>query len=218
MAVKRYNGTAWVIEAGAAAPLPSGMLAPFAGSTAPAGWLLSDGSAISRATYSGLFAAIGTTYGVGDNSTTFNLPDLRGRTIAALDNMGGTDASRLNLANTLGTTAGTQTHTLTTGEIPGHSHPNTAAFTGTAGTTGNDSPDHAHNITWDGIGAAAGGISVWGLQGNSNPKSTGGATARHQHSFTPAGTVAMTNANNIGGGGAHNNMQPTILMNYIIKV
>ena len=77
MAVKRYNGTAWVTQAGATAPLPSGMLTPFAGATAPDGWLLSDGSAVNRTTYSALFTAIGTTYGAGDGSTTFNLPDLR---------------------------------------------------------------------------------------------------------------------------------------------
>jgi microcystin-dependent protein len=57
---------------------PSGAIMPFAMSTAPSGWLLADGSAVSRATYAGLFSAIGTTWGAGDGSTTFNLPDLRG--------------------------------------------------------------------------------------------------------------------------------------------
>jgi hypothetical protein len=59
--------------------VPTGMLAPFAGSSAPIGWLLCDGSAISRTTYSTLFAVIGTTYGTGNGSTTFNVPDLRSR-------------------------------------------------------------------------------------------------------------------------------------------
>jgi Phage Tail Collar Domain len=60
---------------------PTGIVAAFAGAAAPAGWLLCDGSAVSRATYSALFAVIGTTYGAGNGSTTFNLPDLRGRAV-----------------------------------------------------------------------------------------------------------------------------------------
>ena len=183
MAVKRYSGTAWVTEAGAAAPLPSGMLAPFAGSTAPVGWLLSDGSAVSRTTYSGLFTAIGTAYGTGDGSTTFNLPDLRGRVPAALDNMGGTDAGRLSLANTLGTTAGTQTHTLTSAEMPSHTH--VAGY-----TDGN-----------------------WKI--NSNPS---GSIGVFINSDPTQGTNLALPSVATGSGGAHNNMQPTILMNYIIKV
>jgi microcystin-dependent protein len=59
--------------------LPSGVVAPFAGSSAPAGWLLCDGSAVSRTIYAALFAAIGTTWGAGDGSTTFNVPNMLGR-------------------------------------------------------------------------------------------------------------------------------------------
>ena len=58
--------------------LPAGAIMAFAMNGAPAGWLAADGSAVSRTTYAALFGAIGTTYGAGDNSTTFNLPDLRG--------------------------------------------------------------------------------------------------------------------------------------------
>lgn len=58
--------------------VPTGMVAPYAGTSSPAGWLLCDGSAVSRATYSALFAIIGEAHGEGDNSTTFNLPDYRG--------------------------------------------------------------------------------------------------------------------------------------------
>jgi microcystin-dependent protein len=68
-----------VANAGAAfGATPSGAIMPFAMSSAPTGWLACDGSAVSRATYSALFSAISTTWGVGDGSTTFNLPDLRG--------------------------------------------------------------------------------------------------------------------------------------------
>lgn len=75
--------------------VPAGSMTAFAGSSAPTGWLLSYGQEVSRSTYATLFAAIGTTYGTGDGSTTFNLPDLRGRTLAGKDNMGGSAASRL---------------------------------------------------------------------------------------------------------------------------
>lgn len=99
-------------------------------STAPTGWLLCFGQAVSRTTYSALFAQLGTTYGAGDGSTTFNVPDLRGRVIAGKDDMGGTAANRVTSASTnganstvLGGAFGAQTHTLTTTEMPSHEHP-----------------------------------------------------------------------------------------------
>lgn len=67
---------------------PTGVLQDFAGTSAPDGWLLCDGSEVSRTEYAALFAVIGTTYGVGDGSTTFNLPDERGMFRRGLDNMG----------------------------------------------------------------------------------------------------------------------------------
>lgn len=75
--------------------MPVGSLLAFAGSTSPSGYLLCDGSAISRTEYSSLFTVVGTTYGIGDNATTFNLPDLRGRVAVGRDNMGGTPANRM---------------------------------------------------------------------------------------------------------------------------
>jgi microcystin-dependent protein len=92
----------------------TGVVLPFAGSTAPAGWLLCFGQAISRTNFVGLFTVLGTTYGAGDGSTTFNLPDMRGRIAAGADNMGGTAASRLTATamtpdgQTLGATGGFQ--------------------------------------------------------------------------------------------------------------
>lgn len=77
-----------------ASVFPSGMVAPFAISTAPAGWLECDGAAVSRTTYAALFAAIGTTFGSGDGSATFNLPDLRGEFVRGWDNGKGTDSGR----------------------------------------------------------------------------------------------------------------------------
>lgn len=67
--------------------LPAGSMVDFAGTTAPSGWLMCDGAAVSRTTYASLFAALGTAYGTGDGSTTFNLPDYRGRFARYNDNM-----------------------------------------------------------------------------------------------------------------------------------
>ena len=167
---------------GSVGAVPAGAVMPFAGSTAPAGWLLCFGQAVSRSQYGELFAVLGTSYGVGDGSTTFNLPDLRGRVPAGLDNMGGSDAGRLTWDNNLGNSGGSQTHTLTTSEIPSHTHFISAAFDNNS--TAGPYPYYAR---------AGGGSTLLG---------------------PPNG---MTSAGS-GGGAAHNNMQPTILLNYIIKV
>ncbi|MFP4322644.1 MAG: phage tail protein [Anaerolineales bacterium] len=100
--------------------VPVGTGALWFTSTAPAGWLICDGSAVSRTTYAALFALWGTTFGVGDGSTTFNLPDGRGRFMLGADNLGGTSANRVTAtqADTIGGTAGAETHTLTEGEMP----------------------------------------------------------------------------------------------------
>lgn len=122
---------------------PIGSIMPFSGPTVqlPPNSLLCDGSEVSRTTYSELFAVIGTTYGVGDGSTTFNLPDLRGRTIIGQDDMGGTDSARIDSSVTpnrssnswaedLGGTAGEDTHTLTDSEIGESSTGTTDSDTG----------------------------------------------------------------------------------------
>lgn len=91
--------------------IPAGLIAPFAGSSPPAGWLLCDGSAVNRATYPALYAAIATTYGSGDGITTFNLPDPRGRVLVGIDG-----------AHTLGNSGGSTTHTMTLSELVNHTH------------------------------------------------------------------------------------------------
>lgn len=123
---------------------PVGAISDYAGTSAPTGWLLCYGQAVSRTTYSALFTAISTTYGTGDGSTTFNLPDCRGRTCAGKDDMGGTSANRLTNqsgglnGDTLGATGGSETHTLTTSEMPAHTHtvPNRNIFYQSGGTSG----------------------------------------------------------------------------------
>lgn len=97
--------------------LPAGSLVPYAGTTAPASYLLCDGAAVSRTTYAGLFAVIGTAYGIGDGTTTFNVPNLKGRTIF------GRDAGQTEF-DVLGETGGQKTVGAHTHNIndPGHAH------------------------------------------------------------------------------------------------
>lgn len=107
------------------AQVPIGTVVPFAGSSTPSGWLLCYGQNVSRSTYSALFTALSTTYGSGDGSTTFGLPDLRGRVSVGKDNMGGSSANRfVNIVSggTLGASGGTDRHQLQTSEIPNHTH------------------------------------------------------------------------------------------------
>jgi len=101
----RYNGVAveWAQDGSGdggvywANLIPSGAVRYFARNAAPDGWLKANGAAVSRTTYSTLFAAIGTTWGAGNGSTTFNLPDLRGEFVRGWDNNRGVDTNR-NLA------------------------------------------------------------------------------------------------------------------------
>jgi len=160
---------------------PAGIVLPFAGASAPSGYLLCYGQAVNRTTYATLFAAISTTYGVGDGSTTFNLPDLRGRVVAGQDDMGGVSANRLTSplnGDTLAATGGSESHTLTVAEMPSHRH-ETGAKDSTAGQ---------------------------------------GAAATVEFIVNYDNTVGTPQTSNyVGGGGAHNNVQPTIILNYIIK-
>ena len=107
-----------------AAGVPVGSIIPWSGSQVPSGWFLCNGQAISRTTYADLFSAVGTTYGGGDSSSTFNLPDLRGRTVVGLDNMGGVNAGVITggWGSTLGGKYGEEAHQLTIAEMPTHSH------------------------------------------------------------------------------------------------
>lgn len=203
---------------GGVGQVPIGVVSAFAGSTAPAGWLMAGGQAISRSVYSGLFAVIGTTYGVGDGSTTFNLPDLRGRTIAGEDDMGGTAANRLTAGGsgitgtTLGATGGAETHTLTEAQMPSHTHIQNA-HNHTQNPHGHTivNPSTGTQIMYMGNGAT-GFADQWG-QG-----SQGGLAAGTPIQATTATNQANTATNNpTGGGAAHNNTQPTIVLNYIIK-
>jgi microcystin-dependent protein len=194
-------------------PMPVGALVPYAGSSAPTGFLLCDGSAVSRSTYADLFAAIATNFGVGDGSTTFNLPDLRGRVVAGKDDMGGSGANRLTTAGsavdglTLGASGGAQNITLTSAQMPSHTHVQDA-HTHTQNAHGHNLPSYP----------SAGGSNVWGLQFWSANRTLTVDYAQNATQATTATNQNTTATNqNTGGGGAHSNVQPTLIMNYLIK-
>lgn len=148
-----YDGTQFNIVAGAHGGdgIPIGQESNRYFSTAPNGHLLCDGSAVSRATYPDLFSVISTTYGVGDGSTTFNLPNAARRVSVG---SGGTGTS--TLANTVGSTGGAETHTLTTAEMPAHVHTIQHATDG-AGGSHFLSGGGSNNTTVDTLSTGGGG-------------------------------------------------------------
>ena len=188
---------------------PAGLVAPYAGSSAPAGYLLCDGTAVSRTTYATLFAVVSTTYGAGDGSTTFNIPDLKGRVIAGKE----ATATRLTAglsaitSTTLGATGGNEalhTHTHTQPvhyhSTPDHNHGLVASYS--SGTSGGTFRQGAGFSAFDQVATGGGGLTGWGGNDLTDPT-------------TPAITVSASNANT--GAGGSQNVQPTIILNYIIK-
>lgn len=180
--------------------IPIGGSLDFWGSTAPnSSFALMYGQAISRTTYSVLFGLFSTTYGVGDGSSTFNIPDLRGRISAGKDDMGGSAASRLTstyfggTATTLGAVGGLESHTLTTAQLAAHSH-------------GVTDPGHGHTSD-----AARRNESVH----FQNVSTTLGQLSE---SATINANTTGISINNAGGGGAHNNVQPTIITNKLLRL
>lgn len=185
--------------------MPVASIVQTAASSSPSGWLLCEGQAVSRTTYASLFTTIGTVYGAGDGSTTFNIPDLRTR-IPVGKNGSGTFA-------TLGAKGGAETHTLAAGEIPSHTH----SFSATTSTNGN----HGHNILSE---YGASGEAYFNPYNNRQiqPAQPGAGTRIERgsmivgsgdHNHSVSGTTGSS-----GSGTAHNNLQPYIVLNYIIKI
>ncbi|RZU66745.1 microcystin-dependent protein [Microterricola gilva] len=164
------------LSAATARGVPTGVVQEFAGTAAPAGWLLCQGQAVSRTTYAALFAAIGTAHGAGNGSSTFNVPDRRGRVGVGLD-------TAQTEFNTLGKTGGSKSHALTPAEGPVHSHSPAAIVDATI-------------LKW-GAGSASG-------TGNAYLSSTGTGSN-------------VTKTGDAGGGAAHNNLQPYVTENFIIR-
>lgn len=190
---------------------PVGVIQPFAGVNVPAGWLFCDGSAVSRVQYPELFSALSTTYGSGDGSTTFNLPDMRGRVPAGRDNMGGAVANRLTSGNSgitatsLGANGGDE-------RLHQHTH-----------------VQNAHTHTQDAHGHSLGGGQSFGMHFGANDSAFAvfkvGVTSinggSYQGPYSATNTTATnqntTATNQNTGSGASQNVQPTLIVNYIIK-
>ena len=191
-----------------AASMGTGAIFLFAGKHVPDGWLICNGAAVNRSTYADLFRVIGTTYGVGNGSTTFNVPDLRGRFPLGRDDMGDTSANRVTAAaaDRLGGSGGAETHTLTTAEMPAHNHK--AFVDPEGGWTGSRSErDWIHNSSRSRVFAGR-NIGRGSGTGYEDAKSVGHVT-RNPHSRTPL--------NPTGGDAAHNNLPPYLALNYLIK-
>ncbi len=183
--------------------VPVGTVLDYAGTAAPTYWLLCYGQSLVRTDYAALFTAIGTTFGAAD-ADHFTLPDCRGRVVAGQDDMGGSSANRLTGVtgsvdgDTFGAAGGAETHTLTEAQLASHTH---------TGTTGSENTNHQHSyLVPDGTTTVspAGATSV--VTGSTS-STTGSQNIAHQHTIT-------TNAS--GSGSAHNNVQPTIILNKII--
>jgi microcystin-dependent protein len=173
-------------------PIPAGVIWEYGGTTAPSGWLLCNGDAVSRSTYAALFAIIGTAYGSGDGSTTFNVPDRR-------------DRFGIGASGTIarGSTGGSSTSggtALTTAQLPSHTH------TGTTSTAG----EHSHTLTLttgDGGSFASLTLADKAITFGGAPTSSAGA---HNHTFT-------TDATGSGQTHTHSVTPPYVASNYIIK-
>ena len=184
--------------------IPPGTIVMTGRSSAPSGWLICNGDAVDRTLYAQLFAAIGEAFGVGDGTTTFNLPDMRGRVAAGVGTGTGGGASGTG-APTGGTALaavalagwfGVNDVTLTSAQIPAHTHPIT-------------DPGHGHDVT-------PASAAIPGITGSSGGFPSYGSGADLGFSIAN-NTTGITVNNNTGGGGSHTNLQPTVGLNFIIR-
>lgn len=183
--------------------MPTGAVLPYAVSTPPPGWLACDGSAVSRTTYSALFAVISTTYGAGDSSTTFNVPDTRGRFIAGFDS--GNATGRLTnsvsggvSAAAMGNTGGEQAHQITLAELASHPH-------------GVSDPGHAHTAL-----TPVNNTGSFGAGANP-PSASGSGVVDNQIGTTTSTSATGISVSSAGGNAAHNTVAPALVLFYVIK-
>jgi microcystin-dependent protein len=190
--------------------VPIGSMLAYGGPTAPTGWLLCYGQAVSRTTYAALFAVLGTAYGVGDGASTFNLPDKRGRVSIGADNMGGSAAGNVTSAvsginaNVVGASGGNQNS---------QTDPLTATSILNIAVT---DPGHIHTIgTNEGVIEGNLGTNPGFGSGNLyNPTTTVNTTGSSVTGLTITGSVATTVTSGLTG--ASQNMPPTQVDNWII--
>jgi len=188
--------------------VPIGASIEFWGSTAPnSSFALMYGQAVSRTTYATLFSLLGTTYGPGDGSATFNIPDLRGRVVAGRDDMGGSAASRLTStyfgasAASLGAAGGSQSHTLALAELP-----TGIASSGTNSISVNSIDSDVWQGPPDGRNPASG--NTFGIT------TLGGS----RKTITSTGSSSISVMSNNTGGGAHAIVPPTIIANKLLRI
>ncbi len=175
---------------------PIGMITPFAGMTGPYGWLICNGAEIQRDLYPSLFKVIGTYYGNGDGVTTFNLPNFIGRVPVGLDQ----ESAEFPV---LGATGGEKYHTLNVNEIPSHNHG------GTTSTNGS----HIHDLNNATTVQKSGNNTTTALDNS-------GGEIDNVNTLTASVVANGDHAHSIssqGGGNSHNNIQPYLTVNYIIK-
>ena len=195
------GAAAWAAMAG----VPAGVFVPYAGETAPAGWLLCDGSAVSRTTYAALFAAIGEAYGAGDGSTTFNLPDMRGEFLRGWDNGRGIDSGRALGSSQSGQNQ-SHAHSGSAASAGAHSHTASSSSSGSHGHSGSAASGGSHSHTYMWHSATAGyqvGNSghIWTYPNYSNEStSTAGA---HTHSLSISSDGTHSHSVTVNSGGAH---------------
>ena len=193
----------WAAMAG----VPAGVFVPYAGETAPAGWLLCDGSAVSRTTYAALFAAVGTAYGTGDGSTTFNLPDMRGEFLRGWDNGRGIDSGRALGSSQNGqnqshahsgnaSSAGSHSHTASSSSSGSHSH------SGSAASGGSHSHSFSSILSLNKATVASGGSYTAALYNVPQSGSTGSDGA-HTHSLSISSNGTHSHSVTVNSGGAH---------------
>lgn len=219
------------------ADTPTGLVTSFAGGTAPAGWLLCDASSVSTTTYAALFALIGYTY--GGSGASFNLPDLRGRIpvgLAAASGLGATGTGTVTggsslAAQTLGSWAGAETVTLSSTESAAKIHTHTVSTSATHSHTVTESATHQHNTRTlligfsDRVQVSGGTTASQRTQNDFYPNthatsssSIGAASTLSGGSSSGKSGITVVDATGAVATAGHQNMQPYIVTNFMIKI